>query len=119
MNNAPSVSLKDLSVHIDRSQLLAPFDLHIESGRWFGIVGPNGGGKSTLLKAIAGLLTYRGDIFLTWPEKKCGKIGYMPQRVSLDVSLPVSVHDYLRIHCEQRPVWRSRKDNQKLTELIH
>lgn len=104
--SAPAVTLKQMSVVVDQHELLTPMDLHIPAGRWFGIVGPNGGGKSTLLKAIAGLYPHRGDILLHWSQSKPGTLGYMPQGLTLDASLPITVSDYLRIHCERRPVWR-------------
>lgn len=85
---------------------------------WTGVVGPNGGGKSTLLKAMAGLLNHKGRITLHWPLKHPGRIGYMPQRAELDASLPITVQDYLRMHCERRPVWWRPKRNERIDELI-
>jgi zinc transport system ATP-binding protein len=60
------------------------------------IVGPNGGGKSTLLYLILGLIKPTGGeitVFGTTPEKARMKIGYMPQFSNLDSDFPVNVMD--------------------------
>ncbi|MEM7097879.1 MAG: metal ABC transporter ATP-binding protein [Pseudomonadota bacterium] len=115
---APQIKLEEMSVSIDRRMLLKPMDLEIPPHSWCGIVGPNGGGKSTLMKAIAGLLDHDGLITLHWPLNHPGRVGYMPQRVELDNSLPVTVQDYLRMHSERRPVWLRTVPDEHLTSLI-
>lgn len=115
---APALALHGASVVLERRVLLKPVDLEVPAGTWCGVVGPNGGGKSTLLKAIAGLVAHQGSIALHWPQAHPGRIGYMPQGVGVDASLPVTVLDYLRLHCERRPVWRRPGTNPRLRELI-
>ncbi|MEM6999202.1 MAG: ATP-binding cassette domain-containing protein [Pseudomonadota bacterium] len=105
-------------MQLDGRELLTPMDLTFAARAWTGIVGPNGGGKSTLMKAIAGLVNHVGDITLHWPQAYPGRIGYMPQRVELDTSLPVTVQDYLRMHCKRRPVWLKPEQDERLAELI-
>jgi len=59
-----------------------------------GLIGPNGGGKSTLLKIIVGLLTPdKGEIkvFGGTPESARNKIGYVPQYSQIDLDYPISV----------------------------
>lgn len=115
---SPDIYLENVAVSILHHRLLASITLKIQAGSWLGIVGPNGGGKSTLIKTIAGLLPYQGRVSLHWRQAKPGVIGYMPQRAEIDASLPVTVHDYLRIHCEKRPVWQSEVPNTDLDEKI-
>lgn len=64
------------------------FDLH--KGEVLAIIGPNGAGKSVLLRAILGLIPYSGTI--SW--KKDAHIGYVPQRIAVDTSLPLSVREF-------------------------
>jgi len=70
------------------------------------LIGPNGSGKSTLLRAIIGALEYTGTITLFEPDNPATTnarlrnrvgIGYVPQRLDFDVSLPVTVHDFLSL----------------------
>ncbi|MBR4753382.1 MAG: metal ABC transporter ATP-binding protein [Thermoguttaceae bacterium] len=70
--------------------------LTIPRGEFVSIVGPNGGGKSTLLKLILGLLkpqTGRILLFGETPEKSRYKVGYAPQQARVDFNFPISVLD--------------------------
>ncbi|MEM7219329.1 MAG: metal ABC transporter ATP-binding protein [Pseudomonadota bacterium] len=118
MIDAPEIRLQSMSVKVDGRTLLRPMDLQLPARTWCGIVGPNGGGKSTLVKAIAGLLDHEGTISLHWPQNRPGRIGYMPQRAEIDVSMPVTVQDYLRMHCQARPVWRRAETDEGTDALI-
>ncbi|MCH2056976.1 MAG: metal ABC transporter ATP-binding protein [Thalassotalea sp.] len=115
---SPSVVFENTSVKIDRNQLLSDINLMIEPGCWFGIVGPNGGGKSTLIKTILSLVPHSGRIYLDWQHGKPGKIGYVPQLAPFDATLPITVLDYLRMVAEDRPVWLKYKQNKKITETM-
>jgi zinc transport system ATP-binding protein len=71
--------------------------LHVEQGSILGIVGPNGGGKSTLLKIMLGLIEdYRGSVTILGhsPREVCRRgdlVGYLPQRHEFEPRFPVSV----------------------------
>jgi len=113
----PGIICKQLAFTIKGHQLLTPFDLQLEPNQWHGIVGPNGGGKSTLLKAIAGLLNHSGQIELHWAQSK-GDIGYMPQLSPFDATLPVTALDFLRLHTNKRPVWRRYKQDCDIEAIV-
>lgn len=113
----PSLYLANVAVTVKGMPLLEPLDLTLQGGQWHGIAGPNGGGKSTLLKAIAGLHNHRGTIKLHWPNGR-DSIGYMPQLSPFDASLPVTALDFLRMHCDKRPVWRHFKGDPKIDAVV-
>ncbi len=80
----------------DGSPTLEDITLSVPHGDFLGIVGPNGGGKSTLLRIILGLLhPTKGSIriFGRSPEKVRHLLGYVPQHANLDATFPVSVMD--------------------------
>lgn len=115
---SPSVVFTDTAVKIERNQLLTSFNLAVKPGCWLGIVGPNGGGKSTLLKAMLGLVPHQGQISLDWHQGKKGAVGYVPQLAPFDATLPITVLDYLRMVSEDRPVWFKYKQNKKISETM-
>lgn len=114
----PSLQLTNVSVTVKGITLLEPLDLTLAGGQWHGIAGPNGGGKSTLLKAIAGLHNHSGSIALHWPNGR-NNIGYMPQLSPFDASLPVTALDFLRMHGDKRPVWQRFKGDSKIEAVIN
>lgn len=89
------VSIRNLSVRYDQTEALYRANLDIYSDDFLGVIGPNGGGKTTLAKAILGLLPYSGEIIYSADLKKfdCSAIGYLPQVSNLDKSFPISVRE--------------------------
>jgi len=118
ISSSPSVICDNLTVKIAQNHLLSNVNLNVEPGCWLGIVGPNGGGKSTLLKALLGLVQHQGVISFDWHQGKIGSVGYVPQLAPFDASLPISVLDYLRIVSEDWPVWLRYQRNQKISNTM-
>ncbi|RIK67038.1 MAG: ABC transporter [Planctomycetota bacterium] len=76
--------------------VLQDVNIAIHERDFASIVGPNGGGKTTLLKLLVGLLQPRAgtvEVFGVAPQKARGRIGYMPQHSQLDAQFPVCVLD--------------------------
>ena len=79
---APVVEIKGLSYSYRGQPALESVDLTVEQGDFMAVLGPNGGGKSTLLKILAGLLRPRMGrvrVFGQSPAKARGRVGYTPQ----------------------------------------
>jgi len=92
----PILDVHDVTVAYHRKPVLWNVDLTIREPRLIGIVGPNGAGKSTLIKAILGLVPLAGGEVSLFGEpiaKQRKRIGYVPQRESVDWDFPVSVTD--------------------------
>lgn len=89
------LSIRSLSVNYDGMKALEGVDLDIYDDDFIGIIGPNGGGKTTLVKAIMGAVPYSGTISVA-DELRRGnhfKIGYMPQVSQFDMSFPISIEE--------------------------
>jgi zinc transport system ATP-binding protein len=90
------VRLEDVWVQYNGVPILEGINLAIEQDDFLGIIGPNGGGKTTLLKIILGLISpSRGKVSVLGkpPEKSRSKIGYVPQHNLFDRDFPISVGD--------------------------
>jgi ABC-type Mn2+/Zn2+ transport system ATPase subunit len=114
----PSIEINNLGIKLGNVTLLTAVSASMSAGLWHGIVGPNGGGKSTLLKSIAGLMPHSGTIDMTWSKEKAPPIGYMPQLAPFEQSLPISVLDYLRLNSQNRPVWLSFKKRDDINQVV-
>jgi len=94
--NHPVVQIKDLQFAYNHQNVLQDINLSIEPGDFVAMIGPNGGGKTTLLRLMLGLLhPGAGSVrILGKPaERASHHIGYVPQDVSLNRGFPISVLD--------------------------
>jgi len=88
------VTLDSVYLFRGNTEILQNINLTVEPGEIVTIVGPNGSGKSTLLQSITGALVPRSG---TVSHAKGLKIGYVPQRLSIDPNLPISVARFLKL----------------------
>ena len=90
----PLLSLENITLRSGGHTVLNDVSLQVQPGRIVTIIGPNGAGKSSLVKVALGLKTpQQGRI-----KRANGLvIGYVPQRLHLDPTLPMSVHRFLRM----------------------
>lgn len=89
-----AVAVKNLSFYYQSVAILKETSFQIEAGEFIGIIGPNGGGKTTLLKLIMGFLrpTHGSiEIFGTPPGTGTQQLAYVPQTVRFDPQFPISV----------------------------
>lgn len=89
-----AVEMENVSVKFNNQPVLQNINLQIGVNDFLAIIGPNGGGKSTLLKVILGLLKAdQGSVsvFGNQPGNPHNPIGYLPQHVSFDPDFPINV----------------------------
>jgi len=88
------IEVKDLSFAYDKQMILENINLRIEEKDFLAIIGPNGGGKSTLLKLILGIIKPKsGSISVLGkvPSKSLTHIGYVPQNTNVNIDFPIKV----------------------------
>lgn len=87
-----SIEIKDLDVNYGNINVLKNLSVNIKHNEFVGIIGPNGGGKTTLLKAILGLVKpVKGSVSIN----KDSLIGYVPQYSQFDRTFPIEVIDVI------------------------
>jgi len=117
----PIIRLENVSVSYDRIVALRNLNLNINVGDYLGIVGPNGGGKSTLLKAILNLVPLTdGQIFYHETTMKKSKIrmGYVPQITEINRLFPITVFEVVlsgKLPSKITPFFHYSKNDQKDT----
>ena len=90
------LEIHDLTVAYHKRPVLWGVDLEVPAGQLVGVIGPNGAGKSTLIKAAMGLLPVSSGwvkVFGQPVKDNLRRVGYVPQRESVDWDFPVSVMD--------------------------
>ena len=95
----PLIDIRHLTVGYDDNIILSDVSLTIHNSDFIGVIGPNGGGKTTLLKAILGLLTpIKGEVFFhdCMTEGNHHRIGYLPQINNIDRKFPISVAEVVK-----------------------
>ena len=93
-NNAPLLSLRGASLSIGKRKILDQINLDVAAGEVVTIIGPNGAGKTSLLKVALGLVRPNAG---TVKATRGMRIGYMPQRVAIDDTLPLTVARFLAL----------------------
>lgn len=91
------LNIKEASVKLNGSEVLEKVSLQIHSDDFIGVIGPNGGGKTTLVRLVLGLVKpYKGSIEYTIPhDTGNSKIGYLPQVHEFDKQFPIVVQDVI------------------------
>jgi len=121
------ICVHDVSFAYDLRQALSHVTLHVKNGSTLGLIGPNGGGKSTLLKLMLGVLKPdEGDITVLGrsPRAACADgalVGYVPQRHVLDWTFPITVRQVVLLGLIGRKGafgGFSRRQKQLVTETL-
>lgn len=108
MKGAASIEFKDVKLGYGRRSVIEHVNLTIQPGDFLGIVGPNGSGKTTILRALLGILSpLSGTITVTDPPGHQLRLGYVPQRDQIDQIMPFTVGDVVMMGRYARlGVWR-------------
>jgi zinc transport system ATP-binding protein len=116
------ISLEQISVYIGEVCALDRIDLTISQGDFLGIVGPNGGGKTTLLKTLLGLVKpSSGRISCNPPSEYPLRLGYIPQFSRFDRDFPITVTEVVlmgRLAGRQGPVQKFNSQDRRLVNQL-
>lgn len=103
----PAIVFDRVGLTLGRTEILHGVALHVAAGSVHALVGPNGGGKSSLVKCLLGQMPHSGRLALDWPAIP-GVIGYVPQALEFDRGLPMTVEDFMCATTQRRPAFLGR-----------
>jgi zinc transport system ATP-binding protein len=119
------ISIRHLWAAYGNDMVLEDINLSVKELDFIGIIGPNGGGKTTLLKVLLGLhKPSKGAIQVLGKSIEQGRkyIGYVPQFVNSDHSFPINVWDVVKMGClGKRRLFQpyQRQDEEKVAEVLN
>ena len=119
----PLIKIESLTLGYDKEPVLQNVNMELYENDFVGVIGPNGGGKTTLLKAILGLIKpMKGQIRFRQDMNEAKKpIGYLPQVKHIDRNFPITVFDVVHSGSlmQQRGTVTQAQTRQKTEELLH
>ena len=118
-----SIEMKNISVTSGEDILLDNINLTFHCGELTALIGKNGAGKTTLLRTLLGERHYKGSISFTDHHGvvlPMPRIGYVPQHLDFDKSMPISVSDFIAAAKGGSPVWfgKQKKMQAHIREIL-
>ena len=95
----PSIAFNGVGLALSGNEILRGIDLAVAAGTVHCLIGPNGGGKTSLVRCLLGQMPHTGTISIGWPSTN-RTIGYVPQFLDFDKTLPVTVTDFMALVCQ-------------------
>jgi zinc transport system ATP-binding protein len=118
------ITVSNLWAGYEKETILEDINLTIQELDFLGIIGPNGGGKTTLLKVLLGLIKpWQGEVKIFGQNVQKGRelVGYVPQFVECDRSFPISVSDVVKMgRLSRKKLWQcyNKKDEEKVDQAL-
>jgi len=104
LDSSPLITVSEAAFGYAHQPILSGVNLTIHAGEFMGLIGPNGAGKSTLFKGLLTLIPPLSGV-VTHAPQLLRRIGYVPQRDTLDPIYPLTAWDVVRMGCEGPLPW--------------
>jgi zinc transport system ATP-binding protein len=99
----PSIEFDRVNLALGATSILEDVTFNVRAATIHCIVGANGGGKTSLVRSLLGQMPHTGRIRVQWRGGEV--IGYVPQTLDFDKSLPITVRDFMAMATQRRPVF--------------
>ncbi len=111
------LTAQNVTIAYGANTVLSRVDMHVDAGEIVTIVGPNGSGKTSLLRAIIGAVQPASGTITRQPGLK---IGYVPQKLHIDPTLPITVDRFMRLtERASRATCQAALDRAGAPDLLH
>jgi zinc transport system ATP-binding protein len=124
VSEAPAIELSSVTVTLGHNRVLDDVSFAVPRGEYLALIGPNGGGKTTLLRVLLGLVRpQEGTVRVLGsdPDEARGRVGYVPQHARFDLGFPIRVVDVVhmgRLRDRPRPSWMNGEARRKVIEIL-
>ena len=114
----PSIEFENVNLTLGNTRILQDINFAIRAGEIHCIIGANGGGKTSLIRSMLGQMPHSGNITINWHDHRV--VGYVPQLLEFDKTLPVTVSDFMGMTCQNRPIFLgvSRSRRSQIEEVL-
>ena len=101
----PAIIVDNLSLQLGANRILSDMQFSIAAGALHCFIGPNGGGKTSTARCLLGQMPHKGSIRFDWPGGTRGTIGYVPQLIEMERTLPLTIDNFMTTISQNRPAF--------------
>jgi zinc transport system ATP-binding protein len=116
--DGPAIEFERVGLTLGATRILENVSFSVVAGSVHCIIGANGGGKTSLVRSMLGQMPHTGRITIHWRANRV--VGYVPQVLDFDKTLPVTVNDFMAMACQRRPVFLgvSRSRRREIDDVL-
>jgi len=111
----PAIHVDKLSLRLGASQVLDQLSFSIAAGSLHCFIGPNGGGKTSTARCLLGQMPHTGTVRFDWANAATSRsIGYVPQLIELERTLPLTIDNFMTAICQHKPAFMATRKDAKV-----
>lgn len=100
---APAIAFDNVNLTLGGVHILRDVTFRIDPGELVCVIGPNGGGKTCLIRSLLGQMPHKGDVRVESDDPV--QLGYVPQFLEIDRTLPLTVTNIMSIMVQRTPAF--------------
>lgn len=109
----PAIHVENLSLRLGASRVLSGMTFSIASGALHSFIGPNGGGKTSTARCLLGQMPHQGTIRFDWNSTGGHTIGYVPQLIEMERTLPLTIDNFMTALSQNKPAFMATREESR------
>lgn len=114
----PLIAVQHLGIAFPNNQVFKDLNFDMQRGDFLAVIGENGVGKTTLIRALLGLVKPVAGQIRYFPNKKAIKVGYVPQFRNLDQEYPLTIEDFVSLNLRGWRPWLSKAERRQVDTAL-